>query len=140
MEKADKAILVQVGWKPDVLVFAVKIVRKALELYAAGTYYVGADDVQDDPGGSGVAGSAVRLLVQIGVLQHWRGSVESEKLFGGFRPSKRATRNGSLVQVYTMTARSTALTFLERHDAAAYNLAPVQLSLAIQEARNAETK
>ncbi len=117
MQTRDEALICQQVWRhADMRDFAVAVVRRGLELLDAGVTHFGADDVAAEPAGPGIAGNVMHSLVTAHVVKHFRGTVEAEKLYGGFRPSKRPGSKGALVATYEFVSRGMAEAWLRRND------------------------
>ena len=101
--------------------YACAFVAAGLALMDRGTGYVGSDDVGEEyqagPDGPGIAGSAVTMLRNAGVIEdYWGNDAEAvPPVRGGRRRSKRESANGRRVPVYGLSSRSLAETFLRRN-------------------------
>jgi len=112
------AILQEAIWKSaEIQRYAVALVLRAVRLYERGTRYFGSDDVdeEDQPRGHGIAGSVCEMLKRAHVIEHYYGSKPEDGVFAGRRRSKRESRNGAKIDLYSLCSLKAAETFLARH-------------------------
>jgi hypothetical protein len=130
-----KAICQQVLWKGhDLQRFQAAFLTAGILLLDHGTPYVGADDVPETfhaktetvraedsgrtveaPANQGLSGTAIHTLKAAGIIQRFFGTIEKEHILYGERLSKRATRNGAHVRLWSLTSRPMAAEWLRNH-------------------------
>lgn len=122
-----KAICQQVLWKGHALQrFQAAFVTAAILLHDEGVAYVGADDVPehfhaqpsdtaDAATAQGLSGTAIHTLKAAGIIRRYFGTIEKEAILYGERLSKRATRNGAHVRLWSLTSRAMAAEWLRTH-------------------------
>jgi hypothetical protein len=122
-----KAICQQVLWKGHALQrFQAAFVTAGILLLDDGTPYFGADDVPEHfhaqpedtanaATAQGMSGAAIHTLKAAGIIRRYFGTVEKEHILYGERLSKRATRNGAHVRLWSLTSRPLAAEWLRTH-------------------------
>lgn len=129
MPAPAEAVDQQVVWKNDeIKAFAVALVRAALARQAAGSTQFTTDIVPDAERGSGtgIAGSVVTMLKNASVIQavgFWR----DNRFYAERMMSAREGRKSAWNNVYQLTSHAAAVSFLERHGAAAPRLQQPEL-------------
>lgn len=114
----DHVIISKQAWKsPAMDLYAGALLTNALRLYASGTVYFNGDDVPEayQPGDGTTAGAVIRMLTSLKIIEPWRGTVESKKIWGGMRRSTRECCNGHRNQLYALTNTGIAREWLSRH-------------------------
>jgi len=121
----QEAIQQQAAWKPELLRFAVALVRRAV---ASGEAMFTTDIVPDDERGDGpgIAGSAVELLKSANVIKPV-GFDHHGEWFAKRQKSTRPDRKGAWLAVYQLTSHGMAEAFLQRHGSV--TAAPKQMDL-----------
>ena len=118
------AIMQEVIWKNDeVMTFAVALVSRALEKLRVGATNFTTDIVPDSErgGGHGIAGSVVTMLQTAHVIEPV-GIVDGNKIFYAHRvKSDRPGAKTRHVNVYKLTSRALAESFLAKNQPLAKN-------------------
>lgn len=107
----------EVAWKGDELQRAcVALVEAGLAEYAAGRDYFGPDNIPEEISfdGVGIVGSAVHMLREAHVLYSCMMHRPDMGIEHGRRKSLRPSANGRKVNLYSLTNRSLAESFLAR--------------------------
>ena len=94
--------------------YAAAFIRRALSLYNEGVSYCGSDDIEVAVSGSGIAGSAITMLINANVIvQHHGCHPDADPpVSHGRRKSKRKERNGAWVGTYEINSFAIAQSFL----------------------------
>jgi hypothetical protein len=125
----EAAIIHKQAWKSDVLDrYVTSLLRAALRLTDEGITHFNNDDVHelDQPNDKTTVGAAFKLMAMENIIEPWRGNIPEREIWGGMRRSSRKCNNGHRNQLYTLTNRGIAETWLRRHGVA---IRPNQLDL-----------
>ena len=123
----EAAIIHKQAWKSPVLdKYVSSLLCSALRLDSEGISFFNNDDVPelDQPNDGTTVGASFKLLAMENVIEPWRGNIPDREIWGGMRRSSRKCNNGHRNQLYTITNRGIAETWLRRHGVA---IAPRQL-------------
>ena len=108
----------EVAWKGDELQRAcVALVEAGLREFAAGRSYFGPDNIPEEVSfdGVGIVGSAVHMLREAHIIYSCMWHRPDMGIEHGRRKSLRPSANGRKVNLYSLTNRSLAESFLARH-------------------------
>lgn len=94
--------------------YATAFISAGIELLDRGVGHFGSDDVPESaiPQGSGIAGSAITMLLNAHVIAAFWQTIPEQGIYGGRRRSKREARNGAKIPLYRLTSRAAAEVYL----------------------------
>lgn len=115
----EEAVAQQMAWKPGpVLRAAVELVKAGLSELDKGRGYFGCDNVSESYQyeGQGICGVATRMLIHAGVIVPSQRHAPADGIFHGRRKSTRESAHARRIDLYELTGRSLAESFVSRHD------------------------